>query len=139
MDNIIEISNLCYSYEDEDNYSAVIENLNLYIERGSFTVILGHNGSGKSTLAKLLNGLYRPTSGTVKVNDILTTDEQKEFEIKKTVGMVFQNPDNQLVASVVEEDVAFGPENLGIEPAEIRERVDFALKSVGMYEYKDSS
>ena len=139
MDNIIEISNLCYSYEDEDNYSAVIENLNLNIERGSFTVILGHNGSGKSTLAKLLNGLYRPTSGTVKVNDILTTDEQKEFEIKKTVGMVFQNPDNQLVASVVEEDVAFGPENLGIAPSEIRERVDFALKSVGMYEYKDSS
>ena len=139
MDNIIEIDNLYYSYEDEDNYSAVIDNLNLNIERGSFTVILGHNGSGKSTLAKLLNGLYKPTSGTVKVNGMLTTDEDKEFEIKKTVGMVFQNPDNQLVASVVEEDVAFGPENLGIAPNEIRERVDYALKSVGMYEHKDSS
>ena len=139
MDNIIEIDNLYYSYEDEDNYSAVIDNLNLNIERGSFTVILGHNGSGKSTLAKLLNGLYKPTSGTVKVNGMLTTDEENEFEIKKTVGMVFQNPDNQLVASVVEEDVAFGPENLGIAPNEIRERVDYALKSVGMYEHKDSS
>ncbi|MBQ7107213.1 MAG: energy-coupling factor transporter ATPase [Clostridia bacterium] len=139
MDNIIEIDNLYYSYEDEDNYSAVIEDLNLKIERGSFTVILGHNGSGKSTLAKLLNGLYKPTGGTVKVNGMLTTDEDKEFEIKKTVGMVFQNPDNQLVASVVEEDVAFGPENLGIAPNEIRERVDYALKSVGMYEHKDSS
>ena len=139
MDNIIEIDNLYYSYEDEDNYSAVIDNLYLNIERGSFTVILGHNGSGKSTLAKLLNGLYKPTSGTVKVNGMLTTDEENEFEIKKTVGMVFQNPDNQLVASVVEEDVAFGPENLGIAPNEIRERVDYALKSVGMYEYKDSS
>ncbi len=139
MDNIIEIDNLYYSYEDEDNYSAVIDNLNLNIERGSFTVILGHNGSGKSTLAKLLNGLYKPTGGTVKVNGMLTTDEENEFEIKKTVGMVFQNPDNQLVASVVEEDVAFGPENLGIAPNEIRERVDYALKSVGMYEHKDSS
>ncbi len=139
MDNIIEINSLFYSYEDEDNYSAVIENLNLEIKRGSFTVILGHNGSGKSTLAKLLNGLYRPTGGSVKVNGMLTTDENNEFEIKKTVGMVFQNPDNQLVSSVVEEDVAFGPENLGIEPDEIRRRVDSSLISVGMYEHKDSS
>lgn len=139
MENIIEINGLYYSYEDADNYSAVIENLNLNIKRGSFTVILGHNGSGKSTLAKLLNGLYRPTGGSISVNGMLTSDEDKEFDIKKTVGMVFQNPDNQLVASVVEEDVAFGPENLSIPPDEIRKRVDNALKSVGMYEYKDAS
>ena len=139
MENIIEINGLYYSYEDTDNYSAVIENLNLNIKRGSFTVILGHNGSGKSTLAKLLNGLYRPTGGSISVNGMLTSDEDKEFDIKKTVGMVFQNPDNQLVASVVEEDVAFGPENLSIPPDEIRKRVDNALKSVGMFEYKDAS
>jgi len=139
VENIIEINGLYYSYEDTDNYSAVIENLNLNIKRGSFTVILGHNGSGKSTLAKLLNGLYRPTGGSISVNGMLTSDEDKEFDIKKTVGMVFQNPDNQLVASVVEEDVAFGPENLGIPPDEIRKRVDNALKSVGMFEYKDAS
>ena len=139
MENIIEINGLYYSYEDADNYSAVIENLNLNIKRGSFTVILGHNGSGKSTLAKLLNGLYRPTGGSISVNGMLTSDEDKEFDIKKTVGMVFQNPDNQLVASVVEEDVAFGPENLSIPPDEIRNRVDNALKSVGMYDYKDAS
>lgn len=139
MENIIEINGLYYSYEDADNYSAVIENLNLNIKRGSFTVILGHNGSGKSTLAKLLNGLYRPTGGSIAVNGMLTSDEDKEFDIKKTVGMVFQNPDNQLVASVVEEDVAFGPENLSIPPDEIRKRVDNALKSVGMFEYKDAS
>ena len=139
MENIIEINGLYYSYDDADNYSAVLENLNLNIKRGSFTVILGHNGSGKSTLAKLLNGLYRPTGGSISVNGMLTTDESKEFDIKKTVGMVFQNPDNQLVASVVEEDVAFGPENLSIPPDEIRKRVDNALKSVGMFEYKDAS
>ncbi|MBR5012112.1 MAG: ATP-binding cassette domain-containing protein, partial [Clostridia bacterium] len=92
---MIEINGLYYSYEDADNYSAVIENLNLNIKRGSFTVILGHNGSGKSTLAKLLNGLYRPTGGSISVNGMLTSDEDKEFDIKKTVGMVFQNPDNQ--------------------------------------------
>ncbi|MEE1198762.1 MAG: energy-coupling factor transporter ATPase [Acutalibacteraceae bacterium] len=139
VENIIEINGLYYSYDDADNYSAVIENLNLNIKRGSFTVILGHNGSGKSTLAKLLNGLYRPTGGSVSVNGMLTSDEDKEFDIKKTVGMVFQNPDNQLVASVVEEDVAFGPENLSIPPDEIRKRVDNALKSVGMYDYRDAS
>ncbi len=138
MDNIIEIKNLSYVYDEEESeLNIVLEDLNLTIERGSFTVILGHNGSGKSTLAKLMNGLYTPTYGTVTVNGMLTTDAQHEFQIKKTVGMVFQNPDNQLVASVVEEDVAFGPENLGIEPTLIRERVDNALRSVGMYEYKD--
>lgn len=138
MDNIIEIKNLSYVYDEEESeLNIVLEDLSLTIERGSFTVILGHNGSGKSTLAKLMNGLYTPSGGTVTVNGMSTTDTQYEFDIKKTVGMVFQNPDNQLVASVVEEDVAFGPENLGIEPLLIRERVDNALRSVGMYEYKD--
>lgn len=136
MDNIIEIKNVTYEYsEDEVNHTA-IKNLSLGIKRGSFTVILGHNGSGKSTLAKLLNGLNKPTSGDVLVDGINTKDIETELEVKRKVGMVFQNPDNQLVASIVEDDVAFGPENLGIEPKEIRERVNEALKAVGMYEYR---
>lgn len=136
MDNIIEIKNVTYEYsEDEVNYTA-IKNLSLDIKRGSFTVILGHNGSGKSTLAKLLNGLNKPTSGDVFVDGINTKNIETELEVKRKVGMVFQNPDNQLVASIVEDDVAFGPENLGIEPKEIRKRVDEALKAVGMYEYR---
>ncbi len=139
MENIIEIENLLYSYNDDEYVNNVISNMNLNIEKGSFTVILGHNGSGKSTLAKLMNGLYKPNSGSVKVNGMSTADEKNEFEIKKNVGMVFQNPDNQIVASVVYEDVAFGPENLGLEPAEIRSRVDEALKKVGMYEFRDSA
>lgn len=138
MDNIIEVENLIYEYSQDDDCSSqlVIDNLSLSVERGSFTVILGHNGSGKSTFAKLLNGLYKPTSGSICVDGLSTTDENNEFEIKRRVGLVFQNPDNQLVASVVEDDVAFGPENLGIEPLEIRTRVDEALKSVGMYDFK---
>ena len=138
MDNIIEIKNLKFEFNDSENGAEkVIDDLNLSIERGSFTVILGHNGSGKSTLAKLLNGLLKPTEGTVLVNGIATENPDKEIEIKRTVGLVFQNPDNQLIASVVEEDVAFGPENLGLEPTEIRRRVDEALKSVDMYEFRD--
>lgn len=138
MDNIIEIKNLKFEFNDSENGAEkVIDDLNLSIERGSFTVILGHNGSGKSTLAKLLNGLLKPTEGTVLVNGIATDNPDKEIEIKRTVGLVFQNPDNQLIASVVEEDVAFGPENLGLEPTEIRRRVDEALKSVDMYEFRD--
>ncbi len=139
MESIIEINNLSYEFNDDSGKSTVIENLNLSVERGSFTVILGHNGSGKSTLAKLLNGLYKPTMGTVSVNGIPTNELKREIEIKKTVGLVFQNPDNQLIASVVEDDVAFGPENLGFAPDETRKRVDEALKSVGMYEFKNSS
>lgn len=138
MDNIIEIKNLYYKYSDEDS-EVLFEDFNLNIERGSFTAILGHNGSGKSTLAKLFNGLYKPTSGEVLVDGMLTTDEEKEIEIKRRVGLVFQNPDNQIVSSVVEEDVAFGPENLGFEPEVIREKVDNALKSVRMYDYRFSS
>ena len=139
MSNIIEIKNVSYNYiEDEVEYTAV-NNVSLDIKKGSFTVILGHNGSGKSTLAKMLNGLNRPSSGDILVDGINTRDEENEFLIKKKVGMVFQNPDNQLVASIVEEDVAFGPENLGLEPTTIRERVDNALKAVGMYEFRNST
>ncbi len=139
MSNIIEIKNVSYNYiEDEVEYTAV-HNVSLDIKRGSFTVILGHNGSGKSTLAKMLNGLNKPSSGEIWVDGINTKDEKEEFLIKKKVGMVFQNPDNQLVASIVEEDVAFGPENLGLDPKVIRNRVDDALKAVGMYEFRNST
>ena len=139
MDNIIEIKNLVYEYTEENETFVAVNNVSLDIKRGSFTVILGHNGSGKSTLAKLMNGLNKPTYGEVLVNGINTKDEEKELEIKRLVGMVFQNPDNQLVASVVEEDVAFGPENLGLSPEIIRQRVDDALKSVGMYDFRKST
>ena len=117
----------------------MLENFSLEIERGSFTVIIGHNGSGKSTLAKLLNGLYKPSKGDITVDGLSTLEEKNEFEIRRRVGLVFQNPDNQIVASVVEDDVAFGPENLGVEPAEIRTRVDEALKAVGMFEHRFES
>ena len=138
LDNIIEIKNLKFEFDDYENGAeVVIDDLNLSIERGSFTVILGHNGSGKSTLAKLLNGLHKPTQGAVLVNGVSTQDADREIDIKRTVGLVFQNPDNQLIASVVEEDVAFGPENLGLESGEIRRRVDDALKSVDMYEFRN--
>ncbi len=139
MSNIIEIKNVTYSYTEDDTEFIAVNNVSLDIKKGSFTVILGHNGSGKSTLAKMLNGLNKPTGGDIFVEGINTKDEETELLIKKKVGMVFQNPDNQLVASIVEEDVAFGPENLGLEPEVIRQRVDEALKSVGMYEFKDST
>lgn len=139
MDNIIEIKNVTYEYSEDDTAFAAVKNLSLDIKRGSFTVILGHNGSGKSTLAKMLNGLNKPTSGDVWVDGINTKDEKSEIELKRKVGMVFQNPDNQLIASIVEEDVAFGPENLGLSPEEIRKRVDDALKSVDMYEFRKST
>ena len=139
MDNIIEIKNITFEYEDGDQNDIILENFSLDIKRGSFTVILGHNGSGKSTLAKLLNGLYKPTDGNIFVDGINTTDEDHEIEIKRRVGLVFQNPDNQLVASIVEEDVAFGPENLGHDPDVIRTEVDQALKAVDMYEFRKST
>ncbi len=140
MDHIIELDNVSYSYAADDaGEKQVLVDLNLSIARGSFTVILGHNGSGKSTLAKLLNGLYRPTAGRVTVDGMDTADEAHELDVKRAVGLVFQNPDNQLVASVVEEDVAFGPENLGVPPAEIRSRVDAALHAVDMYEYRTAA
>jgi len=137
MDNIIEISDLTFEYTDNDNSETVLNGLNLSVERGSFTVILGHNGSGKSTLAKLVTGLLKPASGEIMVDGMSTLSEEHENEIHRRVGLVFQNPDNQIVATIVEEDVAFGPENLGIEPAEIRKRVDDALKAVDMYDYRE--
>ena len=137
MNKIIEVKNAAFEYSDGEKKKSVIKDMSVSFEKGSFTVILGHNGSGKSTLAKLLNGLYKPDSGDVFVDGFNTRDEKKEIEIKRRVGMVFQNPDNQLVATIVEDDVAFGPENLGVEPKEIRKRVDDALKAVGMYEFKD--
>ena len=136
MDNIIEAKNVTFEYNDGESAQEVIKDFSVNIERGSFTVILGHNGSGKSTLAKLLNGLYKPVSGKIYVDGIETADESREIEVKRRVGMVFQNPDNQHVASIVEEDVAFGPENLGLDPKEIRKRVDESLKAVGMYEHR---
>lgn len=125
-----------YEYPDEPP-QRVLEGIDLSIEKGSFVALLGHNGCGKSTLAKHFNAMLLPTGGTVLVRGIDTTDEEKKYEIRSTVGMVLQNPDNQLVSTIVEEDVAFGPENLGVPPEEIRRRVDDALKAVGMYEYRE--
>lgn len=139
MDNILEVKNVTYEYTDEEKTFAAVKNLSLNIERSSFTVILGHNGSGKSTLAKMLNGLNKPTSGDVFADGINTKDEETEIEVKRKVGMVFQNPDNQIIASIVEEDVAFGPENLGIPPKEIEKRVEDALKAVDMWEFRKST
>ena len=136
MANIIEIRDLTFKYEMDGGEVTAIDALTMDIEEGSFVAILGHNGSGKSTLAKHLNGILLPTSGKVLVDGYDTSDEASILEVRRRVGMVFQNPDNQIVANVVEDDVAFGPENLGVEPAEIRRRVDEALKNVGMYEYR---
>ena len=133
-DPIIKIENLTFRYADAE--TPAIEGLNLELERGSFVAVLGHNGSGKSTLAKLLNAILLPTEGRVLVEGIDTADEEKLQEVRRTVGMVFQNPDNQIVASVVEDDVAFAPENLGVPSTEIRARVDEALKRVGMYDFR---
>lgn len=137
MSAIISIKNVSFAYSqsDSEKADAVIEDLSLDIEGGKITVILGKNGSGKSTLAKLCNGILLPDKGEVRVKGILTSDEEKAFDIKKTVGMVFQNPDNQMVATVCEDDVAFGPENLGVPSARIREIVDESLAAVGMSEY----
>lgn len=139
LDKIIKLNNVTFEYQNDDIHYEVLKDFSLSFEKGTFNVILGHNGSGKSTLAKLLNGLIKPISGEVIVEGMSTNEEKFDFDIKKTVGLVFQNPDNQLVSSVVEEDVAFGPENIGMEPAEIRIRVDAALKAVDMYEYREKA
>lgn len=131
--SFIEARDLSFAYSPEE--PQVINNLNLTIEKGSFVAILGHNGCGKSTLAKLLCGILLPASGRVTVDGMDTADEEKSFEIRKKCGMIFQNPDNQLVASIVEEDIAFAPENLGLPREEIRARVDSALETVGMSDY----
>ncbi len=131
----IECRDLHFSYSGESG--EVLHGVDLDIEKGSFVALLGHNGCGKSTMAKLFNGMLVPTSGTVTVDGIDTAVEETQLDVRRRVGLVQQNPDNQLVAGIVEEDVAFGPENLGIEPTEIRRRVDAALKAVNMYEYRD--
>ena len=137
MSQIIKTEHLAYTYPGMDNMPgiAVFEDMNLQVEEGSFVAVLGSNGCGKSTLAKHFNSILLPTGGTVWVNGMDTADENKLIAIRRSIGMVFQNPDNQIVANVVEEDVAFGPENLGISSAEIRHRVDNALQQVGMSKY----
>ena len=137
--SIIETKDLHFAYSDaEEGVNPIVLNgVSLSIEAGSFVAVLGHNGSGKSTLAKHMNAILLPTGGQVFVSGMDTADENLLLEIRRTIGMVFQNPDNQIVANVVEEDVAFAPENLGIPSDEIRHRVDDALKAVGMYQYRE--
>ncbi|HBA93004.1 MAG TPA: energy-coupling factor transporter ATPase [Ruminococcaceae bacterium] len=139
--NLIEFKDVSFSYDIEtDNTNAkkntVLDGFNLSVEEGSFVAILGHNGSGKSTVAKLTNGILTADKGKITVDGIVADDDESIYDIRRRVGMVFQNPDNQIVSSIVEEDVAFGVENLGIEPKECRRRVDEALKTVGMYDYR---
>lgn len=138
MDNIIAIRNLHFRYDanGENPSEEVLKGIDLDIKQGEFVAVLGHNGSGKSTLAKHLNAILLPTQGTVTVDGIDTADESELFELRQRAGMVFQNPDNQIVSSVVEEDVAFALENLGVPYEEMRQRVDEALKAVNMYEYR---
>ncbi|MFO7820091.1 MAG: energy-coupling factor transporter ATPase, partial [Halanaerobacter sp.] len=131
---LIEISSLYHRYEREQEW--VLEDVNLDIEPGEFVAVVGHNGSGKSTLAKMLNGLLTPSQGSVTVAGHSTTNEDEIWDIRRKIGMVFQNPDNQLVANIVEEDVAFGPENLGLDSSKIRQRVDNALSIVEMEDFK---
>lgn len=137
----IEFKNVSFSYETEDSNkkTKAIDGLSLKIEEGDFVALVGHNGSGKSTAARLMNGLLFPTSGDVEVFGVNTKDKDKLFEIRSNVGMVFQNPDNQMIATIVEDDIAFGPENLGIEREEIGRRIEFALKAVGMEEYRNAT
>ncbi len=134
---MIEIQNVSFAYQEEGEQKSpqVLDSVSLDIEEGSFVAVLGHNGSGKSTLAKHMNAVLLPTGGTVYVDGIDTADDDRWLDVRRTVGMVFQNPDNQIVANVVEEDVAFAPENLGVPPEEIRQRVDEALRIVGMSKY----
>lgn len=139
-ENIIEFQDVSFRYDADETEKPLplcVEHVNLNIKKGDFVAVLGHNGSGKSTLAKLSNSILIPESGRVLVNGMDTADEALSYDIRRTVGVVFQNPDNQIVASIVEEDVAFGPENLGVPPDELRRRVDDALKAVGMYEYRN--
>ena len=135
MSSIIQVKDVVFHYEGEEE--PVLNKTTLEIDAGAFVVILGHNGSGKSTLAKHLNGILTPDEGSILVDGMDTRDEEKLLDIRRTVGMVFQNPDNQMVASVVEDDVAFAPENLGLPPDDIRARVDEALKLVDMYDYRE--
>ncbi len=138
MAAIIKTEDLHFSYPAAEGVTPVVlDGVSLSIEEGSFVAVLGHNGCGKSTLAKHMNAILLPSGGTVYVDGIDTADDSRLLDIRRAVGMVFQNPDNQIVANVVEEDVAFGPENLGVPPAEIRQRVDDALKAVNMYDHRE--
>ena len=140
MDNFIQINDVYFKYDtDEENSKFALNGISMNISRGEFVAIVGHNGSGKSTLAKHFNSIYLPTTGNVTVDGMNTKDDEHIFDIRKKVGLVLQNPDNQIVAGIVEEDVAFGCENLGIPPAEIRQRVDNSLKAVDMYDYRRHS
>lgn len=135
--SIIEVKNIGYTYnEGTDSEIMAIKDVSFEISEGEFIALVGHNGSGKSTIAKLLNGLILPSSGDIMVDGKNTKNKKELFDIRKTVGVVFQNPDNQMIATIIEDDVAFGPENLGLPPLEIRARVDWALESVGMSEFK---
>ena len=138
MENpILKTEHLTFSYPTEDAPKVILDGVDLEIQAGAFVAVLGHNGSGKSTLAKHMNAILLPSGGKVYVSGIDTADEERLLDIRRTVGMVFQNPDNQIVANVVEEDCAFGPENLGVPPDEIRTQVDAALRAVGMYHLRD--
>ena len=140
MANFIEVKDLVYRYSKEqgdDNLCPAIDHVSIEIKRGEYISIAGSNGSGKSTLARCLNGLLLPTEGEILVDGMDTNDDDLIWDIRKKIGMVFQNPDNQIVSSMVEDEVVFGPENIGIENPELRKRVDNALKSVGMYEYRN--
>ena len=140
MANFIEVKDVVYRYSKEqgdDNLCPAIDHVSIEIKRGEYISIAGSNGSGKSTLARCLNGLLLPTEGEILVDGMDTNDDDLIWDIRKKIGMVFQNPDNQIVSSMVEDEVAFGPENIGIENPELRKRVDNALKSVGMYEYRN--
>lgn len=137
---MIEVKDLCYSYTSEDGTAEeTLKNINIKINAGEFVAVLGHNGSGKSTFAKHLNAILLPMGGKVYIDSVDTSDESRLWDVRSKVGMVFQNPDNQIVASIVEEDVAFAPENLAVPREEIRKRVDEALDAVGMSEYKNHS
>ena len=140
MPSSIVCQNLCFDYEYDDEAPVeVLKNVSVEIKEGEFVALVGKNGCGKSTLAKHFNAILLPKSGRVLIDGMDTTDEDSVIKIREKVGLVLQNPDNQIVATIVEEDVAFGPENLGIPPLEIRERVDWALKAVGMYEFRESA
>ncbi|MCX0399893.1 energy-coupling factor transporter ATPase [Clostridium perfringens] len=137
-ENMIKSEDLVFKYvnAEEQTEKVAINHVSMEVKKGEFLVILGHNGSGKSTMAKHMNALLLPSGGKIYVDGLDTSDIENLWEVRRRAGMVFQNPDNQLVATIVEEDVAFGPENLGVDPKEIRERVDDSLKAVGMYEYR---
>ena len=136
---MISVQNLTFSYENNNNAHIILNNINLNIKKGEFAAVLGHNGSGKSTLAKHINAILLPVGGKVYVEGMDTSDEKLLWNIRSKAAMVFQNPDNQIVATIVEDDVAFAAENLGIEPGEIRARVDYALTAVGMLKYKSQA